>query len=172
MDIRLHILPQRGLGRSEKLAKIARRVKRGKLRMRLPQSCGDAPGGVQILLLGVQLLQTRIERVAQHERSCRKRFDRVNAQAERPQQLHAQQHLCIGLRIFPVAVLRPLGCDQPLRFIIPDVGPRQSRQCFDLLDRHMHPSCPQRTVSSRFTVKLFLIFFVDSAGISPLRRSV
>ena len=74
----------------------------------LPQSCGNASGSVQILLLGMQLLQPCIERIVQRKRSPRKRFDRVDAQTERPQQLHAQQHIDIGLRIFPVAILRPL----------------------------------------------------------------
>ena len=97
MDIWLYILPQRGLGRSEELAEIARRVKRGKLRVCLPQSGGDASGGVQILLLGVQFLQPCIERGLQRKLPLRKRFDRVNAQAERPQQLHAQQHIHISL---------------------------------------------------------------------------
>lgn len=97
MDIRLHVLPQRGLGRGKEFSEIARRVERGKFRVRLPKSRGDTSGSIQVLLLSVQLFQPRIKRALQRERSRRKRFDRIDAQAERPQQLHAQQHIDVGL---------------------------------------------------------------------------
>ena len=72
MDIRLHVLPQRGLGRGKEFSEIARRVERGKFRVRLPKSRGDTSGSIQVLLLSVQLFQPRIKRALQRERSRRK----------------------------------------------------------------------------------------------------
>ena len=72
MDIRLHVLPQRGLGRGKEFSEIARRVERGKFRVRLPKSRGDTSGSIQVLLLGTQFLQLCIERALQRERSRRK----------------------------------------------------------------------------------------------------
>lgn len=72
MDIRLHVLPQRGLGRGKEFSEIARRVERGKIRVRLPKSRGDTSGSIQVLLLGTQFLQLCIERALQRERSRRK----------------------------------------------------------------------------------------------------
>ena len=100
-------------------------VERPELRVRLPDPSGDLPCPVKRCLF---LLYGRDARGKCRIQLCFAAHDCLDLpdrQAERPQQLHAQQRFSILLRILPVAILRPLRRNQALSFIIADIRPRK-----------------------------------------------
>ena len=100
-------------------------VERPELRMRLPEPSGDLPRPVKCRLFLLYSRNTRGKRRIQLCFAAHDRLDLPDRQAERPQQLHAQQRFSILLRILPVAILRPLRRNQALSFIIADIRPRK-----------------------------------------------
>ena len=100
-------------------------VERPELRMRLPDPSGDLPRPVKRRLFLLYGRNTRGKRRIQLCFAAHDRLDLPDRQAERPQQLHAQQRFGVLLRILPVAILRPLRRNQALSFIIADIRPRK-----------------------------------------------
>ena len=100
-------------------------VERPELRMRLPEPSGDLPRPVKRCLFLLYGRDARGKRRIQLCFAAHDRLDLPDRQAERPQQLHAQQRFSILLRILPVAILRPLRRNQALSFIIADIRPRK-----------------------------------------------
>ena len=124
MLLRLHVLLQSSRHAVFQLRQIPLCVQCLIIHLRLPQLLCDLLRPAKRVLFLLHGLQPFSQHGIERGFAARERFELLDRQSQRAQEFDAQQRVSVGLRVIPVSVFRPSGCDQSLGFVVPDICPR------------------------------------------------